>query len=308
MKILHYFLGFPPYRTGGMTKFAYDLMRTQLEQGSDVVALWPGQIKLLSSSIIIKPSKVVEGIKNFEIINPLPISYDEGIANVVAFTKECNPKVYETFLKKENPDAIHIHTLMGLHKEFVEVAKRLGIKTVYTTHDFFPICPKVTLYRNGMICDGCIDNCPNCNSTALSLNKIVLLQEPLYRKLKDSSVVKQFRKKHRSDFLSEKAEKTSIVSSDDYKRLRDYYLSILKLIDVIHFNSEITKNAYEKYLELNSSVVVPITHKDIQDRRSIKQFGSNLRLSYLGPGGAGKGFFCLRRHLMICGRKDKISA
>lgn len=308
MKILHYFLGFPPYRTGGMTKFAYDLMRTQLEQGNDVVALWPGQIKLLASSVSIRQGKAVEGIKNFELINPLPVSYDEGIADVAAFTKGCKPEVYEIFLKEENPDVIHIHTLMGLHKEFVETAGKLGLKTVFTTHDFFPICPKVTLYRNGKICDGCADNCPNCNATALSLNKIVLLQEPLYRKFKDSSVLKKIRRKHRADFLSEETEKTSIVPAGDYKRLRDYYLSILQLIDVIHFNSEITKSVYEKYLELNSSVVIPITHKDIQDRRRRKQFNSNLRISYLGPGGGAKGFFYLRRHLMTCGRKDKISA
>ena len=32
MKILHYFLGFPPYRSGGLTKYAFDLMTAQVEE------------------------------------------------------------------------------------------------------------------------------------------------------------------------------------------------------------------------------------------------------------------------------------
>ena len=47
MKILHYALGFPPYRTGGLTKYCIDLMLTQVEQGHEVALLWPGQITIV---------------------------------------------------------------------------------------------------------------------------------------------------------------------------------------------------------------------------------------------------------------------
>ena len=43
MRILHYGLGFPPYRTGGMTKFCMDIMAEQRNIGHDVALLWPGQ-------------------------------------------------------------------------------------------------------------------------------------------------------------------------------------------------------------------------------------------------------------------------
>ena len=36
MRILHYALGFPPWRTGGLTKYCVDLMLTQKEQGYEV--------------------------------------------------------------------------------------------------------------------------------------------------------------------------------------------------------------------------------------------------------------------------------
>jgi len=47
MRILHYFLGFPPYRTGGMTRFANDLMNTQKKEGNEVIAIWPGKMNFI---------------------------------------------------------------------------------------------------------------------------------------------------------------------------------------------------------------------------------------------------------------------
>ena len=45
MNILHYSLGFPPYRRGGMTKYCIDLMAEQLRVGHNVAMIWPGRIK-----------------------------------------------------------------------------------------------------------------------------------------------------------------------------------------------------------------------------------------------------------------------
>ena len=70
MIILHYFLGFPPYRTGGLTKYAFDLMLSLKEKGHDVLALWPGEIKSYKSNPRIKKRKSISGIDNYEIINP----------------------------------------------------------------------------------------------------------------------------------------------------------------------------------------------------------------------------------------------
>ena len=188
MTILHYFLGFPPYRSGGMTKFAYDLMEAQVNDGEKVVALWPGKMNLiLPPKVKIKKRKPIKEIENYEIINPLPISLDEGIENIKEFTKECNRNIYIEFFKTVNPEAIHIHTLMGMHKELIDAANQLGIRTIFTTHDYFGICPKVTLYKSDGVCDNdnnCKD-CAKCNQSALSIEKIKIMQSPLYRKYKN---------------------------------------------------------------------------------------------------------------------------
>ena len=89
MRILHYSLGFPPYRTGGLIKFCMDVMIQQFRMGHQVALLWPGQIRLLQSRTVIKQRKtiIINGahITNLEIINPLPIPYDEGITNIKYF-------------------------------------------------------------------------------------------------------------------------------------------------------------------------------------------------------------------------------
>lgn len=174
MKILHYSLGFPPYRSGGMTKFCMDIMYQQVQMGHEVALIWPGQMKFMKKKTVVIQRKSQNDIANFEIINPLPISYDEGIVNISAFTARCDKAVYIDFLRKSRPDIIHIHTLMGLHKEFVEVAKELRIKIIFSIHDFFSICQKVTMFRKGNVC-GSIENCeecPQCNLTALSIKNI----------------------------------------------------------------------------------------------------------------------------------------
>lgn len=300
LNILHYSLGFPPYRTGGMTKFCMDLMHQQLKEGHIVSLLWPGKIGFSSGKTVIKHHKSIDGIGDFEVINPTPVSYDEGIQDIEVFKRPGNRKVYDDFLKELQPDVIHIHTLMGLNKSFLESAKAMSIRVVFTAHDFFPICPKVTMFRKGQICSSvetCKD-CPSCNTTALSISKIKLLQSPLYRKLKDSSIVKKLRKGHRDNYLSEQnidCENSVSQNNDgDYKELRAYFDSLLDCVDIIHFNSSVTKDVYENFLGEKKSVIIPITHADICDNRVKKSFGDKLKITYMGPQSAAKGYFLLK--------------
>ncbi|MFR2318866.1 MAG: glycosyltransferase [Enterocloster sp.] len=307
MKILHYALGFPPYRSGGLTKLCVDLMVQQAKEGHTVAMLWPGQMGFVNPKVAIKNHENVklngQDILNFEVINPLPVSFDEGIADVAAFTKNVESEAYRQLLDKFQPDVIHVHTLMGLHKSFLESAKENKIRLVFTAHDFFPVCPKVTMFRHGAVCT-CVRNCESCgvcNTTALSLKKIRILQSPIYRKLKDSKVVKKLRKQHRDEYLSDSIVNDIAVpvgTADDYKKLRNYYYSLLELMDMIHYNSSVTKKVYESVFNLPNSCVIGITHSDIKDNRKKKDYSTGkLRIRYLGPTGAGKGFFLLKTAL-----------
>ena len=298
MKILHYSLGFPPYRTGGLTKFCMDLMRQQIKEGHKVSLLWPGEIKIIIKKTKIRKHEPIDGIGSYEVVNPTPVPFDEGIKDFDVFMQPGNTKEYEILFKYFKPDVIHIHTLMGLHKAFIDVAKRQGIRLIFTTHDFFPICPKVTMFRHGQICS-CIESsaeCGICNNTALSLTKIQILQSPLYRSLKDSTIIKKLRKKHRDEYLgddSDRDERGSVGKPEDYKKLRSYYQNMLSMMDMIHYNSTVTKCVYERVFDMPEDRLISITHSDILDHRKRKDFPDGFtRIRYLGPCGGAKGFFC----------------
>ena len=315
MRILHYFLGFPPYRSGGLTVFAVNLMESQVQLGHTVMGLWPGRFRILCKQPSVQKGKDFRGVKNFELTNPLPVPLDEGILDTQRYMKSCDRQIYLDFLKKERPDVIHIHTLMGLHKEFVEAAEQLHIKTIFTSHDYFGICPIVTLFRNGHCCDndGCKE-CADCCQKALSIQKIVMMQSPLYRLLKEFPLVKRLRAKHRSGFY----QGTNAVQSDqqavkdnradEYLQLRRFYIGILKKIDVIHFNSTVARDVYLRYLTPKNSCVITISNKEIRDQRSLVTILSDtIRLTYLSPMRANKGYFIVRKaldHLWNAGKKD----
>jgi Glycosyltransferase len=307
MKIIHYALGFPPYRTGGLTKFCMDLMLTQKEQGHEVALLWPGQIGIFGHRLSVKERKSVEGIKSYEIINPLPVALDEGISDVEMFMRKSDKGIYIEFFKKLKPDALHIHTLMGIHKELIEAANDLKIKTVFTTHDYYGLCPKVTFYHDGQVCtdDKDCKDCVACNSGGLSYHKIVLMQSPLYRILKNSFIVKTLRKKHRTKFFEEStvvkpqySEEELNKKAEGYCRLRRYYTNILENIDVIHFNSSVSQMVYEKYITPKNQKYLSITHRGISDHRRVKNFNHDkLRITYLAPAKPFKGFQILKQAL-----------
>jgi len=304
VKILHYSLGFPPYRTGGLTKFCMDLMKQQLIEGHHVSLLWPGEMKILDKKTKIRYTGIVSGIKSFELKNPNPVSYDEGIRNIQNFVERGEIQCYENFLKEMSPDIIHIHTLMGIHKNLLIAAKKQNIRIVFSAHDFFPICPKVTMFRNGQSCKtvkNCSE-CSECNLTALADWKIRVLQSPLYRMLKDTSIVKKVRKNHRNYYLNEndtvgKEKIKKHVDSSCYMQLRGYYNSVLNLVDIIHFNSTVTRAIYEKYMNISKSEIISITHSDITEHKTEKKFENNLRFTYLGPQSQAKGYYLLKQTL-----------
>ena len=66
---------------------------------------------------------------------------------------------------------------------------------------------------------------------------------------------------------------------------------MLEMVDIIHFNSSVSKKVYERYIHPKNSVVLPITHRDIRDHRHRKDFHhERLRITYLGPAKPFKGF------------------
>lgn len=311
MNIIHYSLGLPPYRTGGLTKYVMDLVDQQIKTGLNVTFLYPAEYTLFKKSII-KPDKAEKNYRVFKLLNPLPVPLLGGISKPKFFFEERLSNNFKEWLKNENPDIIHIHTLMGLPKEFLVACREVGITTIFTTHDYYGLCPKVNLLNNNN--EICLDykngvGCIECNRNSYSLEQIKVMQSTFYRRFKNSEVIKQLRVKINKKFKENKSQldnhkhqynsnikikSSSEVNSrsTEYIKFRDYSKELLNLIDGLHFNSSVAEKAFSRILK-KSGKVINITHAGISDNRAIKPSSDKVRLGFLGPLDSYKGFFYL---------------
>lgn len=78
--------------------------------------------------------------------------------------------------------------------------------------------------------------------------------------------------------------------------LLNYYKECLGLMDMIHFNSEVTRLEYEKVLGGGIGKTIPITHGGIKDNRSLKTFSDlGLVVGFIGNDTPYKGLQILAR-------------
>lgn len=289
--ILHYTLGFNSDRGGGLTKYSTDLAEYQ-SKDNDVYLLYPGEIKLLSRMVRIKKNHKRNNITNYSIVNPLPIPFLYGIADSKYMSKKTNGRMWRGFLEDLKPDVIHIHTLIGLYKEFIDEAKSLEIPIVYSTHDYFGICPRQTLVYDDSICKewkNC-KNCRECNKYAITGWKQLALHSKTFLRLRNFKFIKKMRSNFKGTRELDKS--TGNTPSVDFFALQQHFFEIFKEFDFFHFNSSITKNVFEKVMghELNGDIIA-VSHLGIKDNRKKKKFANGkLQLLYLGPPQQHKGY------------------
>lgn len=172
MHILHYTLGFSPYRSGGLVKYTKDLMQAQMKLGHLVAALYPGGTSLFEMSCHVHWDKTNDGIRSFEMTNPLPVPLMYGVKDIESATNSQNLDSYsfEYLLDDVKPEIFHVHTLMGLPLEYLQIVHERGIRIVYTSHDYFGLCPKVNfINQDDEVCLGAsADRCAVCNAHAKS--------------------------------------------------------------------------------------------------------------------------------------------
>lgn len=299
MKILHYTLGLPPYRSGGLTKYATDLMQEQVKEGHNVNLLFPGGVDFTLRTRI-KVRKSCNGIMPYEIMNPLPVSLYHGICSPQKFIpKKNDSKIYAQLLDIVQPEIIHLHTLMGLPENLLFEAKKRNIKIVFTTHDFFGLCMKCTFIDlKGELCSvPSPERCAWCNQNAKSITFLRFRNEPFVIKLKNK--LHKTYSKSNNQLLKINDLDNFKDSAYSYGRLIDYYKSLYDLVDVFHFNSTVTEAIYRKNLCGIKGKVVPITNSNILDNRT-KGFlcGKTLKMIFVGHTDAFKGFPLLKSVLL----------
>lgn len=160
MNILHYILGYPPHRTGGLTKYALDLIEAEKNLGYNVFVLYPCNFSLFSNKSKFKKER--EGV--YQLTNGMPIPLMYGTKETCFFIKKREIVGFQEFWEELRPDVFHVHTLMGLPKELLAMMKEAGVRIVYTSHDYYGLCPRVNfITSNNSICEGAnAKSCTEC--------------------------------------------------------------------------------------------------------------------------------------------------
>lgn len=91
-----------------------------------------------------------------------------------------------------------------------------------------------------------------------------------------------------------------------YQSLIDYYKDCFSIVDEFHFNSEVTRDTYRKYIVPKEEKIIPITHNGINDHRRKKSFEENcLKIGFVGSAAPYKGLSRLIMALKQLNRNDK---
>lgn len=306
MNILHYSLGFPPFRRGGMTQYCLDMMKEQFKAGNDVSLLWPGELHNSKENVKLKRHRryyfsETEYCDSIEIVNPLLIPLMDGIVEPQLFMQNKDIDAFNVFFKESNYDVLHIHTFMGMPIELVKAAKAHNVVIVFTSHDYFPLCPRCNLFYEGHNCEvNNYANCVDCNKNGLSYNKMLFLQSNFYKFVKNWKVIQSLRKQHNRNMyiMSDNKESKKIKNIEKerkYLKLKNRNIELLDCFDVIHFNSENTLQGYKLHgYNGNNFKVISITNSAIQNHKQNHKANSSVRFGYLGPITTHKGYNLLR--------------
>lgn len=313
MNILHVIISNPQKHQGGMNRYCFDLMEAEQKLGHSCFAIFPGSL-----SFVLHKPKIIN-IKNglFVFNRCLPVSITYGIDSPKRYMRKYKTCYFINWFKEYKINIIHVHSIQGFPIEFFLAAKTLGIKMVFTTHDYFPMCFKCSLFcYDESLCDSInLKKCVLCSKHA-SLSPLTqfirqssLFDSNFFVKIKKFLVSPSKKVKDRMHSVPKTSDSSHQISDKDianFKLLNEYYKRIFDLFDVVCFNSPLTKKEYLSHGFIpNKSFIIPVTEKGLKEnnflcRKNIKE----LHFSYFGGNNCAKGFGVLLDAIRILYSKE----
>lgn len=301
MRILHIVFGLPPYANGGLPLYVEGLVSAQEALGDEPMVLEPGA---MNGKPGVRKLKMARH-KVFRVMPALPVAYNFGVNEPMAYMKPIKKEIYRRFLEKVKPEVVHVHSLMGIHKEFFEVVKEMGIKIVMTTHDYYGL----DLRANFVDVEGRVYEDREPRKVAernyglgVSTKKQAIVQTGIYKKIKNAMVLKKIRGAQRKKVAKESLQ---IEIPDEivlgYKRLLKYYDEIFEKIDYFLYNSTITEDIYRKFVN-GRGEILPLMLPGLRKIKHTKEKGTILKVGFIGRREKYKGAEILTE--AIRGKKD----
>lgn len=277
MRILHIVWGFSPLRGGGLIEYAEDIMEEQTKSGHKVASFFAGRRELFGRLRLNKWFR--NEIAQYEIYNsPLVHLGRRGTFPAESELREgFSEKFFNDTLIDFKPDVVHIHELAGLPFTLLDICQERNIPSVLTLHDYYPLCPTLTLYnKNENLCRdisgiGCFECCRKgddggwsdrirtmrVNGRSKWLFAVPLFLRHLWSRLSSINV-------HSREELV-----------DIYRKRHHSNLARLRCIDVIIAQSNSVKNIYE---ERTGRRDIQMAHSSLSSIESLtaKQMGNVL--------------------------------
>jgi len=91
-------------------------------------------------------------------------TYPDSVIKKLGVAADCiwSRRWYREFsalLKRDRPDVVHIHNFFPLISPAVYYAcRKAGVPLVQTLHNYRLLCPAATLYRDGDVCEECLQH------------------------------------------------------------------------------------------------------------------------------------------------------
>jgi glycosyltransferase involved in cell wall biosynthesis len=151
MKIAFITHHFPPKYYAGAEQYAYRVAQSLYRQGNQV------ELVCIESTATgsLTPSCVTERFGDLLVHR---LYFDATLAPNQLEWSFRNPELgrwIKTLLERTHPDVVHINSGYLLGGAVAEAAFESGIPTVLTLHDYWFMCPLITLFRrDGRICEG----------------------------------------------------------------------------------------------------------------------------------------------------------
>ncbi|WP_158828337.1 glycosyltransferase [Mucilaginibacter lacusdianchii] len=283
MRVLHVGWGYIPFRSGGLIEYAEDLMELQAQNGYHVYYFCTGRSNVfLPNAMLVKRKHKNKGYTIFELVNPPIISgLDKGIDEPLFDIAEpiTQKKLFDV-INAVKPDIIHFQEFIGIPTSVVAKIKGLGIKTIFTVHDYFTLCPTLKLLLpNGNVCklkgDDLGKQCSVCCTDA-PVNGLFYQLKVTFRDLFSEKNRKRFMEVIKPKLASERQEKKiqtdnliyiakqaeSYPKAEDYQNRRNSNMSFLKDLDLIlTVSNKVASilNSYEKFDNV-SALHITVNH------------------------------------------------
>jgi len=131
--------GFPPTAYGGVEVYVSDLARALSQEGCEVAVVCAERRSDVPDGGVIRDR--FEDIPVFRIVNDFKNRISFSMTYLDAGIEAC----FAQLLGEVQPSVVHFNHVITLSAGLPKVVDQLGIPSVYTLHDFWPLCQRVNL-------------------------------------------------------------------------------------------------------------------------------------------------------------------